>query len=198
MSKHSVQSKDPFCNTTSPKFDRTQCRLSTWRALIKLFDEGEVRAIGVSNYNETHLQEIIDAGLPLPALTQNPFHLYRSISQESYITFCRTHNITFLGYSPLGVPDWHKFPPPMHANQLEHPLIVSLAKKYGASPAQVLLNWQLQLGIPVNPRSQNIEHMKENLSFNSFTLTAAEVNTLDGQPQDWCSVDPVYECAPDK
>ena len=78
--------------------------------MVEIFNAGGARSIGVSNYNVTHLQEIIDAGLPLPALTQNPFHLYRSTSQADLIAFCKAHNILFLGYSPLGVPDDHAYP----------------------------------------------------------------------------------------
>ena len=69
------------------------CRLSTWRALVDLFHQGRFGAIGVSNYNTTHIQEIIDSGLPLPAVNQIPYnpHLFRA--QAELVALCAKHNV---------------------------------------------------------------------------------------------------------
>ena len=83
-------------------YDERLCRLSTWQAMLDIFDSGRAKAVGVSNWNITHLQEVKDAGLRLPAVNQCPFNLYRSSSQQQLRDFCRANNITFWGYSPLG------------------------------------------------------------------------------------------------
>jgi diketogulonate reductase-like aldo/keto reductase len=160
VSNPDTVSTDRACNQSAVEYNEKTCRLDTWRAMVEIFNAGGARAIGVSNYNVTHFQEIVDAGLPLPALTQSPFHLYHSTAQAELIAFCRVrraggsavcelvgrvvfdrrlvtlgsnrgltplhvvtfsiglssvllrqaHNILFLGYSPLGVPDDHVYP----------------------------------------------------------------------------------------
>jgi len=179
-------------------YDERLCRLSTWRAMLHILDTGRARAVGVSNFNITHLQEIVDAGLRLPSVNQCPFHLYRSTSQQALRDYCKAHNITFWGYSPLGVPDVQIFPTTtgMSWTPMEDPAVVKIAQTHGVTPAQVLLQWQYALGIPTNPRSQNAEHMRENLNSYSFTLTDDEIKTLSSGAQDMCKIDGSwYECA---
>ena len=192
-----TQSTDPLCNHTSPAYSERGCRLSTWSALVQIWKSGGARAIGVSNYNVSHLQEIADAGLPLPSLTQSPFHLYRSATQMDVLDWCNKHGVLFLGYSPFGVPDYKVYPPPLPANQLAHPAVLAIAAQHaGATPAQVLIAWQWALGIPVNPRSQNAAHMADNLAAYALTLNQTEVDTLSAVQQDLCSFDgDWYECA---
>ena len=95
------QSMDPNCRQ-GPHYDERLCRLNTWRAMLEIFDSGKALSVGVSNFNITHLEEIANAGLRLPSVNQCPFHLYRSSSQQRLRDYCRGHNITFWGYSPLG------------------------------------------------------------------------------------------------
>ena len=101
---------DKTCDPTLPSYDAKQCRLNTWQAMVELYQNGTALSIGVANYNETHIQEIIDAGMPLPAVNQVPYHLYNAQSQQGILKFCRSLNITLLSYSPLGIPDWHSYP----------------------------------------------------------------------------------------
>lgn len=198
VSHNATESSDIYCNTTAATYNEKQCRLNTWRALVQIFNSGQALSIGVSNYNVSHFQEIIEAGLPLPALTQNPFHIYRSSSQMDVLNFCSQHGILFVGYSPLGVPDYKHYPTPAlpAANQLQDPTVVSIAQAHGVTPAQVLIQWQYALGIPVNPRTTNATHMTENLNSYSFSLTQTEIRQLSSLPQDFCLSDPTwYECA---
>lgn len=198
VTSNTTVSTDPACNTTSPVYSEKDCRLSTWRAMVQIWATGGARAIGVSNYNTSHIQEIIDAGMVLPSINQMPFHLYRSSSQMDILSFCARNSVLLLGYSPLGVPDYHPYPsPPLPAaNQLEHPSVLAIAQKYGVSPAQVLIRWQWHLGVPVNPRSMSQAHMVENMNAFSFSLNQTEVDELSSQPQVRCSIDPKwYECA---
>jgi len=192
-------STDASCQPNSTSYDPVTCRLNTWRGLVQLFNDGKTRAIGVSNYNVTHLQEIQNASLPLPAYNQCPYHLYRSSTQQSLKDWCGSHGVLFGGYSPLGVPDWHTFPgPQMSPSPIKDPNVVKIAQTHGVTPAQVLIQWQYAIGVPINPRCQNAQHMRDNLNSYNFTLTADELQLLYSAPQDWCSIDPgMYECAPD-
>ena len=105
-------SQEPACNQGGPAFNATLCRLDTWRAMVDIWHSGGARSIGVSNYNSSELQEIVDAGMPLPAINQIPLNIYRSSSQAATIAWCLRHNVVVNAYSPLGVPDYHtcKFP----------------------------------------------------------------------------------------
>lgn len=166
---------------------------------IPLYGTLQARAVGVSNFNTTHFEEIKAAGLIMPSLTQNPFHLYRSATQMDLLTYTARHGVQFLGYSPFGVPDWKVYPTPQLpvSNQLNHPLVQAIAANHSATPAQVLIAWQWALGIPVNPRSMNAQHMADNLNaYSAVTLVQTEIDALSSVPQDMCSFDPSwYECA---
>jgi len=193
VSNNETESSDPLCNQQLDSYDPKACRLSTWKAMVELYESGAAKAIGVSNYNISHLEEIAEAGMPLPSLNQCPFHLYHSVVQIDLLIYCQKNNIQFLGYSPLGVPDWHKFTPPP-ATELQDPIVLSLAAKYDVTPAQVLLNFQWQLGVPVNPRSMNATHMKENLNYFDFELAEEDVTDLLQSHQITCAEDSWYEC----
>lgn len=201
VSNSSSASSDPACQPFSPAtYNMTTCRLNTWRAMLQIWQSGKARAVGVSNYNMTHFQEIIDAGLPLPALSQNPFHIYRSSSQQANRDWMEAHNITFLAYSPLGVPDWHQFPAGngMSSTPLIDPVVLETAAAHSLTPAQVNLQWIYQLGLATNPRSLNVTHMEENLRLYSLglRLTDDEMTALSTRPQAWCTIDPTYyDCA---
>ena len=201
------KSSDAACNTTSPHtFNEKQCRLSTWSAMVDLFKLGLVRSIGVSNYNTTHLQEIIDAGLPLPSINQVSFNPYNyRTGRADLLKFCQKNRIQLLAYSPLGVPDVHQFPAQnpsggatgMSRTLLEDPVVVSIAKTYSRTPAQVLLRWAYQLDVPSNPRSMNAAHMLENIEVFSkpFTLSSDDMARITNLAQDTCDVDSGwYEC----
>ncbi|CAF3825728.1 unnamed protein product [Rotaria sordida] len=143
------KSSDPACNTTNPlTYNEKVCRLSTWSAMLVLFNLGLARSIGVANYDITHLQEIIDAGLPLPSVNQVSFHPYNyRTGRADLLEFCQKNQIQLVAYSPMGVLDVHQFPVE-HQNKgttglsptlLEDPVITSLAKAYNRTPAQILL-----------------------------------------------------------
>ena len=148
---------DPLCDPAkNATYDAKACRLSTWRAYVEIFSSGKARAIGVANYGISDLQEIIDAGMPLPALNQVPYHLYNAAHQQPLKAFCDVHGIVLLSYSPFGIPDWHAFPTPaLPSNStLTDPVVLSVAAAHApATPAQVLLAWLWQQGMPSNPRA---------------------------------------------
>lgn len=206
-SPSATASSDPVCNMSSPStYNEKQCRLSTWAAMLTVFKLGLARSIGVSNYNVTHLQEIIDAGLPLPSINQVSFNAYNyRTGRADLLKFCQKNRIQLLAYSPLGVPDVHQFPVQypsggatgMSGTLLEDPVVVSIAKTYNRTPAQILLRWIHQLDVPSNPRSMNATHMLENLEVYTkpFTISDSDMARITNLAQDTCEIDSDwYEC----
>jgi len=196
-----AHSQEPACNAGDPAYNATFCRLESWRALVDVFKSGGARSIGVSNYNASELQEIADAGMPLPAINQIPLNLYRSSSQMSTIAWCLRNNVVVNAYSPLGVPDYHTYNTStgMSAKMLDDPVLAAVAAAHpGFSPAQVVIAWLWALGFPTNPRTLRPDHMDENLSALNglLALTEGEVAALSSRPQSFCDVDKWYECAP--
>ena len=200
-------STDPACQTMNATYDEKQCRLNTWRAMVKLYESGFARAIGVSNYNRTHIEEIIEAGLPLPAINQIPYNPHRHRSHAEMEQLCKTLGILVNGYSPFGVLDLanasgsrggHVWPPSVGApSLLEEPIIVKIAAKHNATAAQVLSAWSVAVGIPVNPRTKNQSHMEENLAAWQVPLTAEDLFELSSLPESPCDIDPYwYQCTP--
>eukprot|EP01009_Symbiontida_sp_KSa7_P009378 NODE_775_length_778_cov_30.440329_g592_i0.p1 GENE.NODE_775_length_778_cov_30.440329_g592_i0~~NODE_775_length_778_cov_30.440329_g592_i0.p1 ORF type:complete len:217 (-),score=20.67 NODE_775_length_778_cov_30.440329_g592_i0:68-718(-) len=188
-------STDPLCSKSSGKYDEKACRMSTWKAMEIIFRRGDAKAIGVSNYKVEHLQEFIDAGVLLPSVNQCPFHAHNSMAspdKAAMIKFCKKHDITFAGYSPLGVPDLHKFSPPMTRTLLTEPVALRIAKAHNVTAAQVYINWQWHLGIPVNPRTMNTAHMREALTALDFSLTEQDLQALGSIKQ--CPEDSGYPC----
>jgi len=180
------QSMDPYCREGSPVYTESACRVSTWKAMLKVFNDGQALAVGVSNWNITHLQDLVDAGLPLPSVNQCPFNYYHSSVQQELIDFCRANGILFHGYSAFGAPDVFVYPingTGMSFIQLEDPTLKKIASAHDVTVPQVLLQWQYSVGIPNNARSQNPQHMIDNLNSYSFTLTADEIKVLNSGPQ---------------
>jgi 2,5-diketo-D-gluconate reductase A len=207
---NATRSSEAACRPDDPAANATRCRLDTWRALLELQASGSARAVGVSNFNETHLAEIEAAGLPLPALNQVVYHPYRSSSQSRLLAYMRARGIVLDAYSPLGVPDAHAFPPgadsaagPLASSTLLDPVVQRIAAAHATTPAAVIFAWLWALGLPSVPRSQNVGHMAENLAVFGFggaqplRLAPDEVLELSARPQNLCTDDPSwYECAP--
>ena len=202
VTNNATVSSDPLCNHNLTTYSESGCRISTWTAVVEIFKSGRALSIGVSNFNISHLEEFRAAGLPTPSLIQSPFNLYRSSTQMDLLDYCNRNGITFLGYSPFGVPDYKVFPttgpyPLPAANALMDPVLLAIAAAHApATPAQVTLAWHWALGIPTNPRSMNAQHMADNLAAYDLTLSQTEIHMLSARPQDLCAEDANwYECA---
>jgi 2,5-diketo-D-gluconate reductase A len=181
-------------------FDRKQ-RIEQWRALVALREQGKARAIGVSNFNVTHLDELEAAGLP-PAQA-NQLELHPWSQKPELVRYLQERGITPIAYSSL-VPlsTWRKAPghdsaktDAMKADsqRADSPFRL-LAKKYRVSEAQVLLRWAIQKGYPVLPKSTNPERMQQNADIFSFSIDdhdMAEIATMDrGDGVAWPVGDP--------
>lgn len=145
----------------------------------KAYKEGKVKAIGLSNFNEKQIQEILDICEVKPAVLQTEVHPY---SQEKKLKeFLDKEGIVIQAWYPLGHGD--------KALQQE-PLFTELGKKYGKSNAQVILRWHIQDGNIVIPGSKNPAHIKDNFDLFDFALTddeMAKIIALDKQKRYYTS-----------
>lgn len=133
----------------------------------RLYREGQVRAIGVSNFLTHHLETLLAGAEVTPAVNQIEFHPLNV--QPRLLEFCEAREIRVEAWSPLG-----------RGRFLDHPLIMETAGGHGRSPAQVLIRWDLQHGVVTIPRSTREEHIRQNSEVFDFELPAEEMNRLDG------------------
>ncbi|SDP03587.1 Aldo/keto reductase [Paenibacillus sp. yr247] len=137
----------------------------TWKALVHLYQEGHVRAIGVSNFQIHNLREIIEDTGVVPAVNQVEYH--PRLVQRELLTFCREQGIQLQAYAPL-----------MHGH-LDHPVLARLATKYGKTMAQIILRWDIQNGIVTIPKSVNPERIRQNANVFDFELSEEDMATID-------------------
>ncbi|MDX5338634.1 MAG: aldo/keto reductase [Cyclobacteriaceae bacterium] len=141
----------------------------TWEAMQEQKDAGLTRHIGVSNFNQSKLKEIMALEGQNPEVNQIELHPF--LPQEKLVEFCRENSILLTAYSPLGSPDSradrHKNDPKL----LENPLILELAKKHGVGPGSILIAWSIARGISVIPKSVSKERIISNLEAASIQLS---------------------------
>lgn len=140
--------------------------LDTWRALEKLYRDGRVRAIGVSNFKPHHLQTLMEHSEEKPVINQVELHPY--FQQKDLREFCKQHDIVVEAWSPLG-----------RGQVLDDPVLAEIGKKYGKTPAQVTLRWHLQNDIVIIPKSVTPSRIKENADIFDFELTAEDMEQID-------------------
>merc|ERR1711904_587794 len=123
----------------------------------------------------------------LPAVVQIKFHLHQSFASpriRAIKQFCDKHGILFNGYSPLGRADWTTFEADVGTPTiLEEPIVLEIAKRLGRTPAQVILRWNVQQGVPTQPRSMNVSHMKDNLDVFDWQLSSDDMDRLSNMTQ---------------
>jgi diketogulonate reductase-like aldo/keto reductase len=138
----------------------------TWRALEKLYRDGRVRAIGVSNFQVHHLEDVLKDCEVAPMVNQVEFHPL--LIQQELRDFCKTRGIQLEAWSPL-----------MQGN-LDLPLLKELAETYGKTPAQIVLRWDLQHGVVTIPKSIREQRIRENADVFDFELSAGDMTRIDG------------------
>lgn len=162
-------------------------RLEQWRALVELRRLGKARAIGVSNFNEAHIEEIKAAGLPLPDTNQIELHPWSQ--KPGLISYLGQNGISVIAYSSL-VPlsSWRNVEGQASAKTedmkadgtSESSPFKIMANKYGVSEAQVLLRWALQKGYAVLPKSTNEERIRQNIDLFSFEIDDEDMAAIAG------------------
>ena len=169
---------DPACRGNPTTW--RACRQSTWKALEKIYNANKTRAIGVSNFEKVHLEDIISMNGMIPAVNQIEYSIYWH--EDELVKFCNSSNIQVNGYSPLGAPDWAPTEHKWKYSQLEDSLVKEMAKKYNHTPAQIILRWEWQNRVVVNPRTMNTDHMKENIGIFDFELSDDDMKALADPP----------------
>ncbi|OOY28199.1 oxidoreductase [Thioclava sp. L04-15] len=136
--------------------------VDSWKALIRLREEGRIRAIGVSNFLPDHLERLIEETGEAPAINQIELHPYFQQAKQREVH--EKLGIATECWSPLG-----------QGEALSDAILTEIASRYGKSAAQVILRWQIQLGLVTIPKSSNHDRMRENISIFDFELTEAEM-----------------------
>lgn len=144
----------------------------TWEALEELYARKLVRAIGVSNFLEPHLTSLLNLKGTVPMVNQNEFH--PRLVQQDLLDFCRQNNIVYEAWSPI-----------MKGRVNEFPEIIEIANKYGKTPVQVVLRWDLQKEVVTIPKSVQRERIISNADLFDFELTGDEIRKIDTMDQNY-------------
>ena len=138
----------------------------TWKALEKLYKDGRVRAIGVSNFHVHHLKDLLTVAEIKPMVNQVEYHPH--LTQPELLEFCNAEGIQMEAWSPL-----------KQGELLSEPTIVEISEKYKKSPAQVILRWDLQNGVVTIPKSIKEHRIIENADIFDFELSTEDMNRLN-------------------
>jgi 2,5-diketo-D-gluconate reductase A len=140
--------------------------ISTWKTFEKLLAAGKTRSIGVSNFKPAHLERLLAETSVRPVANQ--IQLSPRITRTDHVEFDRAHDIVTVAWSPLG----------QGKDLLAEPLLASIGANYGKTAAQIVLRWNIELGIVTIPRSSNPERLAQNLDIFDFALTADEIAAI--------------------
>lgn len=139
---------------------------SIWRSLEKISTQKRARAIGISNYSVNEIEKLLSYATIAPAVNQvkfSPFDFKKDV-----LEFCTEKNIVLEAYSPL-----------TRGRHLDDPTIGIIAKKYGKTPAQIMIRWCIEHDVVVIPKSSNPARLKENMDVFDLKLSAEDMKTLD-------------------
>jgi 2,5-diketo-D-gluconate reductase A len=139
--------------------------LDSWRAMVRLHGEGRIRAIGVSNFAENHIERLIAETGVTPAVNQ--IELHPDFQQRALRKFHEEHGIRTESWSPLG-----------QGHVLKSPVIGKIAEKHGKTAAQVVIRWHLQSGLIVIPKSATPSRLDENIAVFDFTLDDTDMASI--------------------
>ncbi|MEQ9378879.1 MAG: aldo/keto reductase [Imperialibacter sp.] len=138
----------------------------TWRALEKLLNEGYIRSIGVSNFLQHHLEDLMTSSSTVPAVNQIEFHPH--LVQQNLLDFCADKNIQVEAWSPL-----------MQGGVFKIDALKQLAEKYNKTIAQVVLRWNLQKGVATIPKSVTPARISENAAIFDFNIGPEDMVVID-------------------
>lgn len=139
--------------------------IDTWKALEKLYADGKVRAIGVSNFHIHHLQDVLEVAEVKPMVNQVEYH--PKLSQVELLNFCKQNGIQMEAWSPL-----------MQGELLQNEVLMDLAEKYNKTVAQIILRWDLQNGVITIPKSVKEHRIKENADIFNFEITDEDMKKI--------------------
>lgn len=138
----------------------------TWKALEYLYKEGRIKAIGVSNFLQHHLEDLMQDATIKPMVNQVEFHPW--LVQKDLQEFCAKHDIQYQAWSPL-----------MQGNAFGNETLKKIADKHGVSEGKVVVRWDLQNGVITIPKSVKKDHIISNADVFNFELSDEEMATID-------------------
>ncbi|MDB5259457.1 MAG: hypothetical protein JWO73_665 [Candidatus Taylorbacteria bacterium] len=141
-------------------------REETWKAMEEIYKSGKAKAIGVSNYTITHLEQMKAYATIHPTINQVEFHPF--LFQKDLLEYCDKHSLVLEAYSPLA-----------QGKKLADDRVTAIAKKYGKSNAQVFIRWSLQHGCVAIPKSVHKARIEENIDVFDFELSAEDMLAID-------------------
>lgn len=136
----------------------------TWKAFEELYQEGKIKAIGVSNFLEHHIEPLLESATIAPMVDQ--LELHPQYVQRDAVNYCKDHRMIVESWSPL------------IKGQLEHPLLLQLAAAYNKTPAQIVLRWSIQHGFLPLPKTTTRERMLENADIFSFEISNDDIEQM--------------------
>jgi len=142
----------------------------TWKALERLHGEGLIKSIGVSNFHQHHLEDLLAGSNEKPVLNQIETH--PRLSQEPLREFCSSHSIAVEAWSPIA-----------QGRVLHEPTLNHIAKKHGKSAAQIVLRWHFQNDVIIIPKSVHADRIEENANLFDFELSLDEMNQINSLNQ---------------
>ena len=160
-----IHSPQPWKEVNQSDDRYYQGNLAAWHAMSDAMKAGKVKSIGVSNFNQGDLQNILDNSDVKPAVDQILAHIANT--PKDLIKFCQDNDIQVEAYSPIG-----------HGAVLNQADVKKVAAKYRVSPAQLCLKYDLQLGMVILPKTANPEHMKQNADLD-FQISDDDMKTLE-------------------
>ncbi|RGX06627.1 aldo/keto reductase [Paraclostridium sordellii] len=143
-----------------------EANTESWRALEELYNQGKIKAIGVSNFLPHHLEPLLENAKIKPMVNQIEFH--PGMLQEETVEFCKKHDILVEAWAPFS-----------NGQILTHPVLKETADKYKKSVAQLSLRWIIQKGIVPLPKSVTPERIKSNLEVFDFEISEQDVDIID-------------------
>lgn len=137
-----------------------------WRAFEKLYDEGRVKAIGVSNFHQQHLEDIFAMCRVKPMVNQLEYHPY--LAQSEMRAYCEAQDIRLEAWAPLN-----------RGGVFEEAVIQELAEKHDKTPAQIILRWDVQNGVSTIPKSATPSRIAENIDIFDFEISDEDMKRID-------------------
>ncbi len=144
----------------------TEKNIESWRAMEKLYRDGKIRAIGVSNFEPRHLEPLLEAAEIMPMANQ--IRIHPGAVPEKTIAYCRDKLIAVEGYSPLAT-----------GRIIENAVLKEIAEKYGRSVAQICIRWSFQRHYLPLPKSKDEARIKENFAIFDFEIAPEDMEKLD-------------------
>jgi len=149
---------------------------ATWQAMERLYEKNRIRALGLSNFRQSDIEQILSFAKVKPAYNQIELHPY--LRQKELTEYCEGQGIAVACWSPLGTGTWTSVP--VDEKPVSDKTIGEIAKKYSVSTAQVILKWNIQENRIVIPKAESPNNMCNNLLLDGFELTAEDIATIDG------------------